>query len=57
MSRPTLEPVWHKQANRLGYRLGIEGVNKALFFKRAELEALQSLIANVLEGNDVIRAT
>ncbi|MCU1697853.1 MAG: hypothetical protein JWR34_3916 [Mycobacterium sp.] len=51
MSRPTLEPLWDKTTGQLGYKLSFEGVNKALFFKRAELEALQSLIGNVLEDN------
>jgi hypothetical protein len=57
VSDPTLEPLWHKQANRLGYRLGIEGVNKCLFFDRAELEALRSLITDVLEGNYAVTKT
>lgn len=55
MSRPTLEPRWHGASGQLGYRLSIEGVNKALFFKRAELEALRSLIANVLEDDHASR--
>jgi hypothetical protein len=46
---PTLEPLWHKASGELGYRLSIEGASKSLFFKRAELEALQLLISTVLE--------
>lgn len=57
MSRPTLEPQWHKASGRLGYRLSIEGVNKVLFFKRDELEALQELINRVLEDSHDTRAT
>lgn len=57
MSQPTLEPVWHKATGQMGYRLSIQGAKHVLFFKRAELEALQSLIANVLEDSHAIRAT
>jgi hypothetical protein len=57
MTQPTLEPLWHKATNQVGYRLSIEGVNKALFFGREELETLQSLITDVLKDSRERRAT
>ena len=57
MSQPTLEPLWHKASGQTGYRLSIQGAKPVLFFKRAELEALQLLIANVLEDSHATRAT
>lgn len=51
MSQPKLDPLWHKTTRRVGYRLSVEGVSKALFFDRAELETLQSLITNVLKDD------
>ena len=50
---PTLEPIWHKSSNQVGYRLRVRGTSKTLFFKRAELEALQSRISEVLEDDHV----
>lgn len=43
-----LEPLWHSATGQVGYRLTVEGCSKALFFKAAELEALRSLIGEVL---------
>lgn len=51
MSRPTLEPLWHRATGEIGYKLGIEGTSKNLFLKRQELLALRALINGVLEDH------
>ncbi|WP_198537286.1 hypothetical protein [Mycobacteroides chelonae] len=48
---PTLEPLWCKETQQVGYKLR-NGSSRALFFDKHELAELQSLIAMVLEDSN-----
>jgi len=52
MNTPTVQPKLNNRTGDIGYRVGISGISKALFFDKPELAQLRDQINLILKDTD-----